>query len=86
MEIRKTKLKLKKRKREIETTKEPHKKVVVVNTLTKAEQEFKKRWDKNFEAEINGKIIKTHRERVEKFNKILTDLPEQFDIPKIGPG
>lgn len=86
MEIRKSKLKLKKRNREIETAKDPHKKIVVVNTLTKAEQEFKKRWDKNFEEGINGKIIKTHREKVEKFNKTLTELPEQFDIPKIGPG
>jgi protein FAM32A len=85
MEVRKTKLQFK-RKREVDTAKLPEKKIVVNLEMTKAEKEFKERWDKNFEKRINQKVQETHRDKVEKFNKALTDLPEQYDIPKIGPG
>jgi len=35
---------------------------------------------------IEQKLKQTHRERMEKFNKKISKIPEHFDIPKVGPG
>lgn len=85
MEARKTKLKLK-RPRTGERAQEVNKKRMVVEEGTKAEKVFKKHWEQKFEADIGQKVRKTHRDRVEKFNKVLTGMPEHYDIPRVGPG
>lgn len=35
---------------------------------------------------INQKLEKGHRAKIEDFNKALANLPEHYDIPKVGPG
>ena len=85
MEARKTKLKLK-RPRTEESAQQINKRMVVVEEATKAEKVFKKHWEQRFDADIGQKVIKTHRDKVEKFNKVLTGMPEHYDIPRVGPG
>lgn len=85
MDVRKTKLKLK-RPRTGESKEELKKKKIVFEEATKAEKVFKKHWDQKFSCEIHDKIKKKHRDVVEKFNKDLTKMPEHYDIPRVGPG
>lgn len=35
---------------------------------------------------INRMAEKSHKEKVNDFNKYLESLPEHYDIPKVGPG
>ena len=35
---------------------------------------------------INEKLQTTYKQKIEQFNKGLNNLPEHFDIPKVGPG
>ena len=80
-----TKLRLK-RPRIIETDKAPKKKRMGESVFTPAELAFKQHQQKYFDQGIEEKIKVTHKDRVEKFNKQLTDLAEQYDIPRVGPG
>lgn len=41
---------------------------------------------KRFDDKVDQELKITHREKLEKFNKNLSQLPEHFDIPKVGPG
>ena len=41
---------------------------------------------KRFTERAEKELIVTHREKLEKFNINLGQLPEHFDIPKVGPG
>jgi len=36
--------------------------------------------------EIKEYVQTSHREKVEEFNRFLDELPEHFDIPRVGPG
>lgn len=57
---------------------------VIVTTATKAEQAFKSKQDKIAEKRILKKAQKTHKQRVEEFNKHLDSLSEHYDIPKVS--
>lgn len=57
---------------------------VILPTLTKAEQAFKARQEKIAEERILKKASKTHKQRVEEFNKHLDSLSEHYDIPKVS--
>jgi len=51
---------------------------------TKAELRFIKQQEKIKERWIVEKAAKTHKNRVEDFNKHLDNLTEHFDIPKVS--
>ena len=36
--------------------------------------------------QIEKQLEMGHKEKVEQFNERLANLPEHFDIPKVGPG
>uniref|UniRef100_A0A6G1SP25 Protein FAM32A n=1 Tax=Aceria tosichella TaxID=561515 RepID=A0A6G1SP25_9ACAR len=56
----------------------------IVITATKAEQAFKSKQEKIAEKRILKKAQKTHKQRVEEFNKHLDSLSEHYDIPKVS--
>ncbi|XP_014475363.1 PREDICTED: protein FAM32A [Dinoponera quadriceps] len=51
---------------------------------TKAELAFKKMQEKMQTERIKEKASKTHKQRVEEFNRHLDSLTEHFDIPKVS--
>ncbi|XP_063226621.1 protein FAM32A [Bacillus rossius redtenbacheri] len=51
---------------------------------TKAELAFQKMQEKMQTERINQKASKTHKQRVEEFNRHLDSLTEHFDIPKVS--
>ena len=57
---------------------------IIVTKATKAELEFKSRQGKIAESRILKKASKTHKQRVEEFNKHLDSLSEHYDIPKVS--
>lgn len=57
---------------------------VVVLTSTKAEEDIKKKQEQLAEQRIFKKASKTHKQRVEEFNKHLDSLSEHYDIPKVS--
>lgn len=57
---------------------------VIVTTTTKAEEAFKSKQDRIAEERILKKASKTHKQRVEEFNKHLDSLSEHYDIPKVS--
>lgn len=57
---------------------------VIITTATKAEQSFKSKQNKTAEGRILKKASKTHKQRVEEFNKHLDSLSEHYDIPKVS--
>lgn len=57
---------------------------VIVTTATKAELAFKSKQDKIAQGRILKKASKTHKQRVEEFNKHLDSLSEHYDIPKVS--
>lgn len=57
---------------------------IIVTTTTKAEQAFHAKQEKIAEARILKKASKTHKQRVEEFNKHLDSLSEHYDIPKVS--
>ena len=58
------------------------------DTRTEAEKRFEERYRErllNLEDKKMEKLVTTsHRERVEAFNKYLTELSEHHDVPKVG--
>ncbi|XP_068212235.1 protein FAM32A [Palaemon carinicauda] len=52
--------------------------------FTPAEQRFKERQRKMEAERILKKASKTHKEKVEEFNRHLDSLTEHFDIPKVS--
>ena len=56
----------------------------IAPTSTKAEQSFKKMHEKRAKQRILEKASKTHKQRVEEFNKHLDSLTEHYDIPKVS--
>lgn len=57
---------------------------VIVTTATKAEESFRAKQDKIAQERILKKASKTHKQRVEEFNKHLDSLSEHYDIPKVS--
>lgn len=57
---------------------------VIVTTATEAEKAFKSRQKKIAQERILKKASKTHKQRVEDFNKHLDSLSEHYDIPKVS--
>ena len=54
--------------------------------MTAAERRFKEIQMQRMRKNIEKKLEKGHRERIEQFNDRLANMPEHFDIPKVGPG
>lgn len=57
---------------------------VITTTTTKAEEAFRAKQDKIAEERILKKASKSHKQRVEEFNKHLDSLSEHYDIPKVS--
>ncbi|XP_045102707.1 protein FAM32A-like isoform X2 [Portunus trituberculatus] len=57
---------------------------VVVRNYTEAERRFMERQRKMEADRILKKASKTHKEKVEDFNRHLDSLTEHFDIPKVS--
>lgn len=57
---------------------------VIITTTTKAQEAFKAKQAKITEERILKKASKTHKQRVEEFNKHLDSLSEHYDIPKVS--
>ncbi|RPA93615.1 DUF1754-domain-containing protein [Choiromyces venosus 120613-1] len=53
---------------------------------TEAERRFEERKRKRMDERLKKEGIKSHKERVEEFNKYLSNLSEHHDMPRIGPG
>lgn len=53
-------------------------------TKTKAELKFQEMQEKRQTERILKKAEKTHKQRVEEFNKHLDSLSEHYDIPKVS--
>lgn len=62
----------------------PEKGEIIITTTTKAEEAFKTKQEKLAEARILKKASKSHKQRVEDFNKHLDSLSEHYDIPKVS--
>lgn len=65
-------------------TRVPNESNIIVTTATKAEKAFKSKQEKIAEGRILKKALKTHKQRVEEFNKHLDSLSEHYDIPKVS--
>ena len=55
-------------------------------TKTEAEKRFLRMKRARLDQEVEREGYKTHKERVEDFNKRLAAQSEHHDMPKIGPG
>ncbi|KAF8545313.1 hypothetical protein BDD12DRAFT_1916 [Trichophaea hybrida] len=53
---------------------------------TEAERRFEERRLEQMEKRLAKEGIKSHKERVEEYNKYLASLSEHHDMPRIGPG
>ena len=54
--------------------------------LTDSERRFLQRQKMNESHFVMKQSEMTHRQRIEKYNNDLADLPEHHDVPKVGPG
>jgi len=53
---------------------------------TAAERKFEEIQLKRQAEQVKKMASKSHKEKVEDFNKYLSTLTEHYDIPKVGPG
>ncbi|KAI5840440.1 hypothetical protein DFP73DRAFT_180833 [Morchella snyderi] len=53
---------------------------------TEAERRFEERKRKRMDERLKREGIKSHKQRVEEYNKYLSNLSEHHDMPRIGPG
>jgi len=53
---------------------------------TEAERRFERRRRQMMEKRLAKEGVKSHKERVEEYNKYLASLSEHHDMPRIGPG
>eukprot|EP00245_Coleochaete_scutata_P007222 TRINITY_DN22358_c0_g1_i1.p1 TRINITY_DN22358_c0_g1~~TRINITY_DN22358_c0_g1_i1.p1 ORF type:complete len:125 (-),score=40.50 TRINITY_DN22358_c0_g1_i1:57-431(-) len=53
---------------------------------TEAEKRYDEQLAKIEARRVGRSAEKSHREKVEDFNKYLANLSEHYDIPKVGPG
>ncbi|ETO26069.1 hypothetical protein RFI_11070 [Reticulomyxa filosa] len=54
--------------------------------LTPAEKQFLSRQKEMENYVISKQCQFTHRQKIEKYNKQLSELSEHYDVPKVGPG
>jgi hypothetical protein len=52
---------------------------------TPAEIAFQNVKKRNAKDRITEKLKLSHKDRIERYNKQLSELAEHFDIPKVGP-
>ncbi|KAJ6258951.1 hypothetical protein Dda_5846 [Drechslerella dactyloides] len=55
-------------------------------TKTEAERKFEEARKKKLDQVLLKEASKSHKEKVEEFNKYLSNLSEHHDMPRIGPG
>ncbi|KAK6335389.1 hypothetical protein TWF696_002168 [Orbilia brochopaga] len=55
-------------------------------TKTEAERKFEEARKKKLDQVLLKEALKSHKEKVEGFNKYLANLSEHHDMPRIGPG
>jgi len=55
-------------------------------TMTEAERKFAEVQREREKKKIAQLASKSHREKIDQFNKDLDGLSQHFDIPKVGPG
>ncbi|XP_011868989.1 PREDICTED: protein FAM32A-like [Vollenhovia emeryi] len=72
-----------KKKKLVEVSRIPEEEKMEVKP-TKAELTFQQMRDKMQTERIKQKASKTHKQRVEEFNRHLDSLTEHFDIPKVS--
>lgn len=53
---------------------------------TQAELSFMLAQAKRQKDRVKKAAEKTHREKIEEFNRKLSSLSEHYDVPKVGPG
>ncbi|KAN0041158.1 hypothetical protein ACTFIV_003694 [Dictyostelium citrinum] len=88
----KKKKKSKKVKNEIVDKQEQHadeeetSNIKVSKTLTDAEKKHKEKLNRKEQKRIDKLVNKSHKEKIEEYNKYLSSLSEHHDIPKVGPG
>ena len=54
--------------------------------LTPAERPYLQRWEELDHRRLEKMASKSHRDRIQEFNRYLANLTEHYDIPKVGPG
>lgn len=54
--------------------------------LTPAERKYLEQWEKLNIKRLAKEAKKSHRDRIQEFNRFLANLTEYYDIPKVGPG
>ncbi|KAK8509394.1 hypothetical protein V6N13_062443 [Hibiscus sabdariffa] len=54
--------------------------------LTPAERKFLQQTSKLELQRLAKMATKSHRDRIQEFNRYLANLTEHYDIPKVGPG
>lgn len=57
---------------------------IIVCQTTKAQKAFMEKQDSISQKRILEKASKTHKQRVEEFNRHLDSLSEHYDIPKVS--
>lgn len=57
-----------------------------VDTRTAAERRYHEQLEKIEKEQALKYAEKSHRQRIEEFNKSLASMTEHYDIPKVGPG
>ncbi|KAN0047477.1 hypothetical protein ACTA71_001859 [Dictyostelium dimigraforme] len=60
--------------------------IKVSKTLTEAEKKHKEKLNRKEQKRIDKLVNKSHKEKIEEYNKYLSSLSEHHDIPKVGPG
>ena len=55
-------------------------------SMTAAERRFKEVQMQRMRKTIEKQLESGHRDKIDQFNERLANLPEHFDIPKVGPG
>ncbi|EAL65469.1 DUF1754 family protein [Dictyostelium discoideum AX4] len=60
--------------------------IKVSKTLTDAEKKHKEKLSRKEQKRIDKLVNKSHKEKIEEYNKYLSSLSEHHDVPKVGPG
>ncbi|EGC38618.1 hypothetical protein DICPUDRAFT_91389 [Dictyostelium purpureum] len=60
--------------------------IKVSKTLTEAEKRHREKLAKKEQKRIDQLVSKSHKEKIEEYNKYLSSLSEHHDVPKVGPG
>eukprot|EP01112_Ceratiomyxa_fruticulosa_P003648 TRINITY_DN13967_c0_g1_i1.p1 TRINITY_DN13967_c0_g1~~TRINITY_DN13967_c0_g1_i1.p1 ORF type:complete len:126 (-),score=31.61 TRINITY_DN13967_c0_g1_i1:25-402(-) len=58
----------------------------IPDTRTPAERRYDEMIAKREHQRIEKMVEKSHREKIEEYNKKLSALSDHYDIPKVGPG